>query len=113
MRRVGVDVNAGLCRPILGLTYLIQQGIINGNGLFSSVAFKGDVSGNVFEFVSFSVSDSDKRTIKVIFDRYVFEMDIPCRARISAQKWTPFFGPRNAGIKLGFQVLSGLCFVAA
>jgi hypothetical protein len=29
------------------------------------------------------------------------------------QKWTPFFGPRNAEIKLGFQVLLGLCFVAA
>jgi hypothetical protein len=28
-------------------------------------------------------------------------------------KWTPFFGPRNAEIKLGFQVLLGLCFVAA
>ena len=30
-----------------------------------------------------------------------------------SQKWTPFFGPRNAEIKLGFQVLLGLCFVAA
>jgi hypothetical protein len=28
-------------------------------------------------------------------------------------RWTPFFGPRNAEIKLGFQVLLGLCFVAA
>jgi DNA-binding transcriptional MerR regulator len=29
------------------------------------------------------------------------------------EKWTPFFGPRNAEIKLGFQVLLGLGFVAA
>ena len=31
----------------------------------------------------------------------------------NAHRWTPLFGPRNAEIKLGFQVLSGLCFVAA
>ena len=30
-----------------------------------------------------------------------------------SEKWTPFFGPRNAEIKLGFQVLPGLCLVAA
>ena len=29
------------------------------------------------------------------------------------EKWTPFSGPRNAEIKLGFQVLLGLCFIAA
>ena len=34
--------------------------------------------------------------------------ELACR-----EKWTPFFGPRNAEIKLGFQVLLGLCFVAA
>jgi hypothetical protein len=32
---------------------------------------------------------------------------------LGGEKWTPFFGPRNAEIKLGFQVLLGLCFVAA
>jgi hypothetical protein len=35
------------------------------------------------------------------------------RFRCHREKWTPFFGPRNAEIKLGLQVLLGLCFVAA
>ena len=36
--------------------------------LFSTVALKDDLSGDIFECVPFSISDSDKRTIKVIFD---------------------------------------------
>jgi len=47
------------------------------------------------------------------FDRKVHVPYPDRKGRCAIQKWTPFFGPRNAEIKLGFQVLLGLCFVAA